>query len=305
MLRPTRVLLAGALATAGALVGLAAPAQAAACSGTEGVTVVVDFGGTEQVGCAKGDPTSGTDALTKAGFGWTFHPREPGFICTIGGSPADQQCMKPNYWSYWHKSGGGWQYSNVGATQYDPAPGSTEGWSFGSQGIAPNGSTSNGIVESQPTVKPTPTPAPTRTPKPSPTTAAPGTGGSTGTGGGSTGGSGDGATGAGAAGQSAGARTERVTVTRPDGSTVTVRVTKKRAEQLRRQQQESPSATPTPSTAPSASASEQAESEAELAPAAARTEPGAGTVPWWWGAAALAGLAVVGGGAALLRRRGA
>lgn len=294
MLRPARVLLAGALVAAGALIGLSAPAQAAACSGSEGVTVVVDFGGTEQVGCAQGDPTSGTDALTKAGFAWTFHPREPGFICTIGGSPADQQCMKPNYWSYWHKSGGGgWQYSNVGATQYDPAPGSTEGWSFGSQGIAPNGSTSNGIVESQPTVKPTPTPTPTR--KPSPTTA-PGSGGGTGgTGSGSAGGSGGQEEG----GQATGGRTERVTVTRPDGSTVTVRVSKKRAEQLRRKQEQS--ATPTPSP----SASEPAQSEAELSPAAARTEPGAGTVPWWWGAAALAGLAVVGGGTALLRRRGA
>lgn len=303
MLRPARVLLAGAIAAAGALVGIAAPAQAAprgtACDGTEGVTVLVDFGGTEQVGCAQGDPASGTDALTKAGFAWTFHPRETGFICTIGGSPADQQCMKPNYWSYWHKSGGGgWQYSNVGATQYDPAPGSTEGWSFGSQGIAPNGSTSNGIVESQPTVKPTPTPTPTRTPKPSPTTA-PGSGGGSGSGtaGGSTSGSGGQEKG----GQATGGRTERVTVTRPDGSTVTVRVTKKRAEQLRRQQEQAA----TPSAAPSASASEQAQSEAELAPAAARTEPGAGTVPWWWGAAALAGLAVVGGGTALLRRRGA
>ena len=117
------------------------PAYAAACQGTSGVTVVVDFtalGGSVQTGCATGDPASGLAALTGAGFSYAFVPRFPGFICRINllpnpcnGAPATA------YWSYWHAAHGGtWSYSTSGAAGYDPAPGSVEGWAFGS-GTAP------------------------------------------------------------------------------------------------------------------------------------------------------------------------
>ena len=74
--------LAGAAAASGlALAGLvvaAAPASAAACSGTSGVTVVVDTGGSISTKCASGDPSSAIKALTAAGFSATYPSSSPG-----------------------------------------------------------------------------------------------------------------------------------------------------------------------------------------------------------------------------------
>lgn len=38
---------------------------------------------------------------------------------------------KPDYWSYWHWSGGQWVYANTGPSGYTPAPGTADGWAFG------------------------------------------------------------------------------------------------------------------------------------------------------------------------------
>jgi hypothetical protein len=136
-LKRALVALAVSAATAGGLAVATAPAaDAAACSGTSGVTVVVNFGslgGGVVTACAPGDPTSGLTALTGAGFTYAFVPRIPGFVCQIN--------VKPNpcngapataYWSYWHAPrGGAWTYSTSGAGSYNPAPGTVEGWSFG------------------------------------------------------------------------------------------------------------------------------------------------------------------------------
>ncbi|HET8642380.1 MAG TPA: hypothetical protein VFM37_10605 [Pseudonocardiaceae bacterium] len=138
-----------------------APARAAACSGTSGVTVVVDFGalGGVAVGCAAGDPSSGLSALTAAGFGYTPVPGQPGLVCSVNGVPGPCSGPPPTsaYWSYWHaRPGGSWSYSNTGAGSYNPAPGSVEGWSFGA-GVAP------GIAPPQPApVSPPAQPAPTQ-----------------------------------------------------------------------------------------------------------------------------------------------
>jgi hypothetical protein len=120
-------------------------AQASPCAG---VTVVVDFGalgGTVRTGCAAGDPSSGTDALSAAGFGYTFALRQQGFVCRIDEQPAGDPCVTTSpptaHWAYWHgQPGGSWTYSDTSAGAYDPAPGSVEGWSFGAgqqPGIAP------------------------------------------------------------------------------------------------------------------------------------------------------------------------
>jgi hypothetical protein len=117
-------------------------AQAAACPGTSGVTVVVDFtafGGGVEVRCASGDPASGIAALQGAGFSVTGTARWGlAFVCRIDNlpSPAVEACvntpMPDAYWSYWHASPGGtWSYSPSGALSYDPAPGTVEGWAFG------------------------------------------------------------------------------------------------------------------------------------------------------------------------------
>lgn len=143
----------GAMAAAAAVVAAVlvtadpAPqaAHAAKCSGTSGVTVVVDFtafGGSVSVQCALGDPATGLAALQGAGFTPTGTQRWGlAFICRINGlpTPANEPCVNTPpasaYWSYWHaNSGGTWSYSTSGATSYNPAPGTVEGWAFGSGG---------------------------------------------------------------------------------------------------------------------------------------------------------------------------
>ncbi|MBM7775614.1 hypothetical protein JOD54_005818 [Actinokineospora baliensis] len=140
-IRRTAAASAVGLAAAAILAGGASPAQAAACSGTSGVTVVVDFtalGGSVQTACALGDPTSGLTALTGAGFSYAFVPRQPGFICRINTLPNPCNGAPVSaYWSYWHGTPGGtWSYSSSGAGSYNPAPGTVEGWAFGA-GTAP------------------------------------------------------------------------------------------------------------------------------------------------------------------------
>ena len=149
------------LAAAGLL--LPAPVQAAACSGSSGVTVLVQFPDHTEVGCAAGDPVSGYQALTRAGFSLTFATGNgTGAICSINGYP-DHACpsMPPQsaYWAYFHaKPGGSWSYSSTGGGSYDPKPGTVEGWRFGS-GAAPSTAPPGSV--STPTPKPTPKPTPT------------------------------------------------------------------------------------------------------------------------------------------------
>lgn len=181
-MRPFTVLVATlTLAVGGLLAAPAAPASAAACSGTSGVTVVVN----STAYCAPGDPASGMAAL-QAVASVVQVQSQPGFVCRVDGVPAADPCVRTPpttaYWSYWHaQPGGTWQYSNVGAASYDPAPGSVEGWSFGSGG--------------RPGIDPPPAPAPappasSASPtQPAPSAAPPATGGGSGGGSASNGGS--------------------------------------------------------------------------------------------------------------------
>lgn len=133
-----RLAAAAALVIPAGLVG-AAPGQAAPCVGTSGVTVIVQWGDSLDVRCAPGDPTTGADALAKAGFGIVQVRTQPGFVCRISGNPSSDPCINTPpasaYWSYWHANPGqSWIYSNWGAyaPQSDPAPGSYQAWRFGS-----------------------------------------------------------------------------------------------------------------------------------------------------------------------------
>jgi len=173
---PSVVWLAGVVVALGAfLVGTPA-AQAAACSGTSGVTVVVQFPDWTEIGCAAGNPSSGFAALTSAGFSLTYaQGNGAGALCRIDGVPGSNPCtsMPPAnaYWSYWHaKPGGSWGYASTGGGAYDPAPGSVEGWRFGDGKTAP--STKPPAVSSpKPTPKPSPKPStkPSAKPAPEPT----------------------------------------------------------------------------------------------------------------------------------------
>jgi hypothetical protein len=141
---------AGALLLAAVLVvadPAAQPALAAACSGTTGVTVVVDFtklGGGITVACDPTDPATGIAALKGAGFTVTGTKRYGlAFVCRINGKPNATQdpCVvtppATKYWSYWHASRHGkWTFSTVGALSYNPKPNTVEGWAYGA-GTAP------------------------------------------------------------------------------------------------------------------------------------------------------------------------
>ncbi|MFV2019254.1 hypothetical protein [Micromonospora sp. LOL_023] len=127
---------------------LTRPAHAAACAPGTGVTVVVDFtafGLGVQTNCYPGDPPTGLAALQGAGFTPTGTLRWGlAFICRIDGlpTPAAEPCVNTPpasaYWSYWHSTPGGtWTYSTLGASSYNPAIGTVEGWRFGS-GQAPS-----------------------------------------------------------------------------------------------------------------------------------------------------------------------
>lgn len=178
---PTR--LSAALAAAGlagaGLVAAAAPANAAACSGTSGVTVVIDTGSSVSTRCASGGG-SAMAALTSVAS--VVSPQQfPGsVVCRIDGVPASDPCvrMPPSsaYWGFFHAPrGGSWTYSSDGVASYSPAAGSVIGFRFGSgqqPRTAPPAPTA--------TVAPTPTPKPT-TPRatPKPPTAPSTSGGST------------------------------------------------------------------------------------------------------------------------------
>ena len=138
------VLLAAALVT---IVAKAAPANASACGSAHkrGVTVVVDFRhfrGKIDVRCDARRPATGLAALRAAKFGYTFVPRQPGFICRINKKPNKCNGAPTSaYWSYWHaKPHGKWTYSTLGAGSYHPKSGWVEGWAFGNgkpPGISP------------------------------------------------------------------------------------------------------------------------------------------------------------------------
>ena len=163
----------------------ATPAAGAAGCRADQVTVVVDFGslgGGSAVRCVT-DPTSGLDALAKAGFGYGFRPGFPGMVCTIdarpdpcNGAPADA------YWAYWYgPAGGGWTYATQGAGSRTPPPGSVEGWAFGDDrrpSVSPPASTPPPTVATTaPPTSRSPAPPPAQAVSPAPPAPAAGPGG--------------------------------------------------------------------------------------------------------------------------------
>jgi hypothetical protein len=128
----------GTHAAAARAAGAARAARAARVKycGSHEITVVVDLthfqGGKVRVGCAK-SPGSGLGALHKAGFPYSFVPRQPGFVCTIRHRPSPCNGAPASaYWAYFHaRKGGKWLYSKTGAGSYHPKRGQIEGWAFG------------------------------------------------------------------------------------------------------------------------------------------------------------------------------
>jgi hypothetical protein len=253
------------LAGATFVVAPAQPAAAAACSGSSGVTVVVQFPDHTSVGCASGDPSSGTSALETAGFAPEHAPN--GIICQLNNTPSNPAAChaNPNYWVYFHASpGGAWRFSSVGPDSYNPAPGSVEGWRFESGSAGPT-TRAPGTPASTP--KPTPThKPPAATHRATPTVTA-------------------------TAATSAPASASP-TATASGTPTTPAKPTK------------APVATATPLAdgAVSASSTPSLTDTSTPTPAAAHDSNG-GSISWIWGLLLVVALAAAGGVTALLRRR--
>ena len=274
-----------ALLLAVPLVAAGGTAQAATCT-AEQVTVVVQYlGGAQVTRCTSGDPGTGVEALTSAGFSYQYSPREPGFVCTINGNPGNRDCMKPKYWAYWHASspGAAWKYSSEGAGTYNPAPGSVEGWRFDC-GAAPGAAST--CATSSP--KPTPKPSPKPTPKPTPAPSSQSTAGS-----GAKAGSGA-SPGTTAKAKKAAAKAE---VNAKAKVKAKVKAEKAKKKPAAAAAAASASATPSPKSSDIANAS-----ASQSAPPA--SEPAhRGTLPWWWGAIALVLIGGTAGAVSVVRRR--
>lgn len=121
------------LATGG--LAVATPAQAAGCSGSDGVTVVVQHGSSTTAECADGDPKDAGEALESAGFTVEKVQSDPRMLCTIDGAPTTS-CAKPpeakTFWGFFTASeSGAWTFADKGVFDFDPEPGSTIGFRFG------------------------------------------------------------------------------------------------------------------------------------------------------------------------------
>lgn len=192
VLRPFAAALVAAATVLGALVlvtGAAAPAQAAACTGPTGVTVVVDFnslGGGVQGACvAGGGGDKASDLLPAAGFPLSYASRQPGFVCRVSGVPQADPCVNTApadaYWGLWWSDGenGRWTYSSLGAGSLRVPDGGyvAFAWDDVSGQRQP---AYTPVVRAAPAPTQTPQPSPPQTqqpapPSPQPSTAAPAT----------------------------------------------------------------------------------------------------------------------------------
>jgi hypothetical protein len=128
----------------GVLVPLGKEAPAAP-SGAHRAGVVVRGGDSQaHTACVSFDEPSisGLTLLERAGLDVNIQVSSGGAtVCSIAG----EGCHFPNqacfcqcqgggacrYWSYWHLSGGVWQYAATGAASYQVPPGGVDGWTWG------------------------------------------------------------------------------------------------------------------------------------------------------------------------------
>ncbi len=252
----------------------AAPASAATCPTSSGVSVVVDFGalgGGVQTVCDTGG--SGKDAaamLASAGYALDYVQRFPGFICRIDGVPAEDPCVNTPpadaYWGLFWSDGksGDWVYSSIAAGGLRVPAGGYVGLAW-QQSVARRVPGVPATVRSSP--KPTPTPTKKPTKKPSPTSAATPT------------------------------PSASPTPTPAPSATPSRKPAKKPSKKP------SPTATPS-SAAPSSAAPTPTGSPSPVPAAHDEDSPAASVVPTWLVLAVLAVLLVGGAGAVVVRRRG-
>ncbi|MBA4607794.1 hypothetical protein H1W00_04820 [Aeromicrobium sp. Marseille-Q0843] len=160
-----RVLAATLLGVAAGPASLSAPAQAAACSGSQGVTVVVG----SSVGCDSDGGGRAASNFTDAGHRLTYASRAPGFVCRVDGAPASDPCVEASpsdaYWALFYSDGkSGWAYASVGASSLKVPQGGSVAFVF-----------QTSSSRTWPSVQPAVAPAPTReTTRPTSGTSKPG-----------------------------------------------------------------------------------------------------------------------------------
>lgn len=118
------------------------------CTPEQGVTVAVQFEENTVVRCAEGDPTSGEEALTSAGF--ELEHDKAGMVCSISyqDNPYPEEGQdgwtcgdyEGEFWSYWtaEADAAEWTSSQVGAGEHDPAVGEAAGWRYADGTPQPN-----------------------------------------------------------------------------------------------------------------------------------------------------------------------
>lgn len=119
-----RLVAAALLAAASGAVTAGPPAYAAgACTGSTGVTVVVDFnslgGGVPQACVTGGGGDSASSLFPAAGFALRYAQRQPGFVCRVNEVPQSDPCVNTApadaFWGLWWSPGdGSWRFSTLG-----------------------------------------------------------------------------------------------------------------------------------------------------------------------------------------------
>lgn len=157
-------------ATSVALVGVAPPAGAAACSSSSGVSVIVDFSGVAsglRSACvATGADRPADEVLTSAGFSLDWVQRQPGFLCRVDGAPASDPCVNtpPSnaYWGLFWSDGndGVWHYSDFGVSGLQVPDGGYIGlaWQSGTRRDPGQAPAAHEVAPPSPTATPTATP---------------------------------------------------------------------------------------------------------------------------------------------------
>lgn len=160
------------------LVGVSAPAQAAACEYGKGVTVVVQGHGLNGTACVPGGGKPAKNAFPAAGYPLTYTQRFPGFVCRVSGKPASDHCQTSSppdaYWGlFWSDGkGGGWKYATCGVECLNIPQGGWVALKFQNSNTRQNPSVNpvgpKPAPTQRPTTKPTPRPTPSVKPKPTP-----------------------------------------------------------------------------------------------------------------------------------------
>ena len=164
----------------------AAPVAAQGGANRAGLVVRYADGQVETRCVAFSEPAiTGEELLLRSGLTviMNYNAGLGGAVCSInaaGCAYPQQDCFcqcqgkKCEYWAYYHGTGAGWQYSQVGASSYQVTNGALEGWSWG-PGNSSSGTLPPPIGFNDICAPATATPTATRTPSatPSPTATRP------------------------------------------------------------------------------------------------------------------------------------